>query len=193
MADVAEDPELVSLGCGGVDAFQDHGVVLGRRREASPAGDGLVCDMEVRGKVACHVRWSSSPVPRTCRVADMLSHKTRLARRGTCSLEAVPTEVVGPPYGLILGTLDTAGEGIGMRLWMGDGGLMTDQQLLAYVGHFGSLSEALMHGDVKLISEDASCSTPPPERGSRPRSLASYLSELDPYRHWEGTSERAQD
>lgn len=47
---------------------------------------------------------------------------------------------------------NSTGEG-NMRLWMGDGGLMTDEQVLAYVGHFGSLSEALSHGDIRLVAD----------------------------------------
>lgn len=40
-----------------------------------------------------------------------------------------------------------------MRIWSGEGGLMTDEQLLAYIGHFGSLSRALECGDVRLVSD----------------------------------------
>lgn len=41
-----------------------------------------------------------------------------------------------------------------MRIWSGEGGLMTDEQVLAYIGHFGSLSEAAQHGDIDLLHED---------------------------------------
>lgn len=40
-----------------------------------------------------------------------------------------------------------------MRIWSGEGGLMTDEQVLSYIGHFGSLSAALEHGDVSLMHD----------------------------------------
>ncbi len=41
-----------------------------------------------------------------------------------------------------------------MRMWMAqDGSLLTDEQLLRHVAHFGSLSKALEGGEVTLVSE----------------------------------------
>lgn len=47
-----------------------------------------------------------------------------------------------------------------MRIWSGEGGLMTDEQALAYIGHFGSLSAAVEHGDITLVTDSGSDSSP---------------------------------
>lgn len=51
----------------------------------------------------------------------------------------------------------------GMKLWRNSNGdLFTDEQLVAYVAAFGSLSAAAAEGDVVLIADDR-------EDGPRPR------------------------
>lgn len=72
-----------------------------------------------------------------------------------------------------------------MRLWMhadGDHAVITDEQLLAYLASAGSLSSALEHGDVVLVSNSPSTAA-----GSRNvqglrrahKTLADYLREVD--------------
>lgn len=42
-----------------------------------------------------------------------------------------------------------------MRFWANDkGDILTDDQVLAYVAHAGSLSEAAERGDVRLVAGD---------------------------------------
>ncbi|MCI6549012.1 MAG: hypothetical protein MR874_12025 [Coriobacteriaceae bacterium] len=40
-----------------------------------------------------------------------------------------------------------------MRIWEGAGGLMTDEQLLRLLAHYGSLDAARAAGNVTLVSE----------------------------------------
>lgn len=40
-----------------------------------------------------------------------------------------------------------------MRLWKGEGGLMTDEQLLRTIAHYGSLDAARAAGNVILVSD----------------------------------------
>lgn len=65
-----------------------------------------------------------------------------------------------------------------MRLWEGEGGLMTDEQLLRLLAHYGSLDAARAAGDVRLVSggeREASQVT----RTHRGRSLRDYLEDED--------------
>lgn len=39
-----------------------------------------------------------------------------------------------------------------MRIWESKGGLMTDEQLLRLLAHYGSLDAARAAGDVRLVS-----------------------------------------
>lgn len=67
-----------------------------------------------------------------------------------------------------------------MRLWAGAGGLMTDEQLLAYLAHFGSPSSAAARGDVRLVAGGGERPAPAAASGpSRGRCLSSYLSEIE--------------
>lgn len=46
-----------------------------------------------------------------------------------------------------------------MRIWQDDqGNLITDEQLLRYVAHHGSLSKALSAGEVRLVANSAAAS-----------------------------------
>ena len=67
-----------------------------------------------------------------------------------------------------------------MRIWRDPAGsLVDDQRLLAYLASFGSLSHALDHGDVVLVS-DSDCGSYQVSAASHPcarKRLADYLSE----------------
>lgn len=67
-----------------------------------------------------------------------------------------------------------------MRLWIGEGGLMTDEQVLAYLAHFGSLRSAADKGDVRLVARDGDwVASRAAGESSRKRDLSSYLSETE--------------
>ena len=65
-----------------------------------------------------------------------------------------------------------------MRLWEdADRRLCTDEQLLRYAAHFGSLGAAVEHGDIQLLAESPS-DAPRRTKDHRPR-LADYIAYFD--------------
>ena len=67
-----------------------------------------------------------------------------------------------------------------MRIWRDPAGsLVDDQRLLAYLASFGSLSHALDHGDIVLVSDSdrGSCQASAASRPCARKRLADYLAE----------------
>lgn len=69
-----------------------------------------------------------------------------------------------------------------MRIWGVAGGLMTDEQLLRLLAHYGSLDAARAAGNVTLVSETGDADMGERSRGrgaGRGRRLADYLEGAD--------------
>lgn len=66
-----------------------------------------------------------------------------------------------------------------MRIWEGKGGLMTDEQLLRLLAHYGSLDAARAAGDVRLVSAGSERGASQVARTHRGRSLRDYLEDED--------------
>lgn len=67
-----------------------------------------------------------------------------------------------------------------VRLWMdAENRMLTDEQLVRHIAHYGSLDVAASHGDIRLVSshEHPDESQPKKERTARQRRLADYISE----------------
>lgn len=71
-----------------------------------------------------------------------------------------------------------------MRQWIDSNNrLMTDEQLLRHIAHFGSLDKALKHGDISIISETSTDKTKSSDasfnhdKEKNVRALADYLKE----------------
>lgn len=64
-----------------------------------------------------------------------------------------------------------------MRLWMDDQDrMLTDEQLLRQIAHYGSLKESLDHSDVRLVADGEHPSVTPRKIADAPqRSLKDYL------------------
>lgn len=70
-----------------------------------------------------------------------------------------------------------------MRLWIDSHDrMMTDEQLLRYIAHFGSLDKALSEGDIHLVSDFAKTADPNSAyRGIPNRHLSDYLKAVESY------------
>lgn len=64
-----------------------------------------------------------------------------------------------------------------MRLWMDDQDrMLTDEQLLRQIAHYGSLKESLDHSNVRLIAGSEHTTAAPRNTADTPqRSLRDYL------------------
>lgn len=66
-----------------------------------------------------------------------------------------------------------------MRIWEGEGGLMTDEQVLRLLAHYGSLDAARAAGNVTLVSDGGPGGSRRGRREGRGPSLRDYLEGAD--------------